>query len=92
MYLQLISCSLAAPVEISGSQIRSGKCVVSWVCRGVHCCVLDASLPGGVSVGCFEAFTLRVTMGTRGGGGKEHNLYFLALCDCALTVPQSEGA
>lgn len=53
--------------------------------------MLDASLPGGVSVGCFEAFALHVTMGTR-RGGKEHSLYFLVLCDCAFTVPQSEGA
>lgn len=29
MYLQLISCSLADPVAISCSQIRSSKCVVS---------------------------------------------------------------
>lgn len=53
-------------------------------------CVLDASLPGAVPVGCFEAATLSVTMGT--SRGKEHNLYFLVLCDCTLTAPQSEGA
>lgn len=53
-------------------------------------CALDASLPRGVSVGCSEAFTLSVTMGT--SRGKEHNLYFCECCVIVLSQCDSEGA
>lgn len=98
MYLELISCSLADPVEISCSQIRSGKCVVSCVLSGcVEVCIVVCWMHH--SLGVFLWGVLRHSLcsspwgqGGWGGGGKEYSLYFLVLCDCAFTVPQSEGA
>lgn len=81
-------------MDISGSQIRSGKCVVSCAVSGcVEVCVECWMHP---SLGVFLWGILRHSLcghhGDKGGGGKEHSLYFLAWCDCAFTVPQTEGA
>lgn len=50
--------------------------------------MLDASLPGGVSVGCFEAFTLCVTMGTR--GAVERKIVCISYC-CVIVLSQCLG-